>query len=162
VELRELFVKTLGEVLGVEQTLERDVLPQLAGEASHEKLREALQEHAVQTAGHVTRLERVFAELGEPAKPEASQVLTGLRRTHDLLVERVPDPPLRDLVIASSAAHTEHYEISAYHSALTLAVGLAEPELVKLLADNLREEEEALDKVEKSIPERLLGELAQR
>ncbi len=161
-ELRDLFVKTIGELLGVEQTLERDVLPQLAEQSANDKLREALQEHAVQTAGHVARLEQVFEAVGETPKPESSHVLTGLRREHDLLVERVTDPPLRDLVIASSAAHTEHYEISAYHSAVTLAVGLGEPELVKLLAENLREEEEALDKVEKSVPERLLGELAQR
>ena len=161
-ELRELFVKNVGELLGVEQTLEAEVLPQLAAQSSNDKLREALQEHTVQTAGHVTQLERVFEALGERPKPEMSHVLTGLRREHDLLVERVADPQLRDLVIASSAAHTEHYEISAYHSVITLAVALGEPDLVKLLEPNLHEEEEALDKVEKSVPERVLGEIAQR
>ena len=161
-ELRELFLKHLGELLGVEQTLEAEVLPQLVEQSSNEKLREALQDHVTKTRGHAARVERVFEQLGEAPKAERSDVLVALRREHDLLFERVDDATLRDLVIASSAAHTEHYEISAYHGAITLAVGLGEPELVHLLEENLHEEEEALEKVEKSVPERLLGQLAQR
>ena len=161
-ELRELFVKNLGELLGVEQVLEAEVLPQLVEQSTNDKLREALQDHARQTHEHAERVRRVFERLGEAPKTERSDVLVALRREHDLLVERVDDATLRDLVIASSAAHTEHYEISGYHTVISLAVGLGEPELVHLLDENLHEEEEALEKVEKSVPERLLGELAQR
>ena len=161
-ELRELFVKNLGELLGVEQTLEMEVLPQLVEQTSNDKLREALQDHAAKTHTHVARVERAFEELGETPKAERSDVLVALRREHDLLFERVDGATLRDLVIASSATHTEHYEISAYHSMISLAIGLGEPELVHLLEENLHEEEEALEKLEKAVPERLLGQLAQR
>ena len=161
-ELRELFLKNLGEILSVEETLAADVLPQLMDQSTNDRLREALAEHIPQTREHAERVKHVFAQLGAKPKSETSHVLIGLRRQHELLIERVDDPTLRDLVIASSAAHTEHHEISAYHSVISLAVGLGEPELVHELDQNLHEEEEALDKVEKSVPERLLGELAQR
>jgi ferritin-like metal-binding protein YciE len=83
-----------------------------------------------------------------------------LRRQHDELFRAIQDPALRDLFNASAAAHTEHLEISAYHSVITLANILGEPEAVHLLEQNLHAEEEALEKAEKSIPERLTGELA--
>ena len=161
-DLRELFVKNLGELLSVEATLAGEVLPQLVEQSTNDKLREALSDHIPQTREHVERIERAFARLGARPKPETSEVLPALRRQHDLLVERVDDPTLRDLVVASSAAHTEHHEISAYHAVISLAVGLGEPDVVHELEQNLHEEEEALEKVEKSVPERLLGELAQR
>ena len=161
-DLRDLFVKNLAELLSVEQTLEAEVLPQLVEQASNEKLREALEHHAAQTHTHVAQVKSAFEQLGETPRTETSHVLVGLRRQHDFLIERLEEPTLRDLVVASSAAHTEHHEISAYHSVITLAVALGEPDVVHLLERNLHEEEEALEKVEKSVPERLLGELAPR
>ena len=65
----------------------------------------------------------------------------------------------RRLLHVAAAAHTEHYEISAYHSLITAAEMLGEPEAIRLLEQNLHEEEEALEKLEKAIPEKLSEEL---
>ena len=157
---RTLFVHQLSELLTIEQTLLEEVLPELHRQGTEKHFREALDEHIAQTRDHVTNLELVFEKIG--AKPEKveSHGLAGLRRQRDEVVRSLQDPALRDLFNASAAAHTEHLEISVYHSVITLANILGEPESVRLLERNLHDEEEALEKVEKSIPERLTGELA--
>jgi ferritin-like metal-binding protein YciE len=160
VEPRDLFVALLGEMLTVEQTLADEVLPELREQVVDKHFREAVEEHIEQTRGHVDNVARVFAEIGEQPEREPSPALEGLRRQHDALVGRIDVPALRDLFNASAAAHTEHHEISAYHSLITLATILGEPEAVRLLEQNLHEEEETLEKLEKAIPERLTAELA--
>ena len=157
---RALFVHQLSELLTIEQTLLDEVLPELHRQAAEKHFRKALDEHIAQTREHVTNLERVFEKIGEKPEKVESHGLAGLRRQHDRVVRALHDAALRDLFNASSAAHTEHLEISAYHSAITLANILGEPEAVRLLEQNLHSEEEALEKVEKTIPERLTGELA--
>jgi ferritin-like metal-binding protein YciE len=155
-----LFIHQLSELLTVEQTLADEVLPDLREQVAEKHFREALDEHLAQTREHVSNLVRVFETIGANAHEVPSHGLGGLQRQHDDVVPEIQDPVLRDLFNASSAAHTEHLEISAYHSAITLANILGEPEAVRLLERNLHDEEEALEKVEKSIPERLSGELA--
>ena len=157
---RELFLQDLAEMLCVEETLAAEVLPQLRGEVTEKHFREALDEHLEQTRMHAERVADAFRKLKERPQREQSPALTGLRDKHDEHVREIADPRLRDLFCASSAAHTEHLEISSYHSLITLANALGEPEVVHLLDQNLHEEEEALEKVEKSLPERLIGQLA--
>src|SRR5919204_231000 len=131
---RELLLRELAEMLDVEETLAVQVLPKLRRGGTEKHFQEALDEHLDQTRSHAEQFEEGVRTVGEPA--------------------------LLDLFCASSAAHTEHFEISAYHSLITLANILGEPEVVRLLEQNLHEEEDALEKVEKAIPERLSGQLA--
>ena len=159
-DLRALFLHELSELLTVEQTLARELLPELREQVRDKRFCEALDEHISQTHEHASNLEQVFEQIGERPQQVASHGLAGLRRQHDDVIGEIENAPLRDLFNASSAAHTEHLEISAYHSAITLANILGEPEAVRLLERNLHDEEEALEKLEKSIPERLTGELA--
>ena len=147
-------------MLWAEETLAGEVLPQLRDEVSEKHFREALDEHLDQTRMHAERVTEVFAKLKERPQRERSSALAALRLKHDDHMREIADPQLRDLFCASSAAHTEHFEISSYHSLITLANALGEPEVVHLLDQNLHDEEEALEKVEKSLPERLVGQLA--
>jgi ferritin-like metal-binding protein YciE len=160
VDPRELFIQGLAEMLSVEETLAEEVLPKLREEVQEKHFREALDEHLAQTQMHAERLTEAFKKLKEKPQREQSPALAGLRRKHEATVREITDPTLRDLFCASSAAHTEHLEISSYHSLITLANLLGEPEIVHLLEENMHEEEEALEKVEKSLPERLVGQLA--
>jgi ferritin-like metal-binding protein YciE len=160
VDPRALFVENLAEMLTIEQTLAEEALPQLREQVAEKHFREALDEHIEQTRGHVANVERVFEQIGEKPRRATSYALDGLLRQHEEGIGEIEQSALRDLFAASSAAHTEHLEISAYHSLITLANILGEPEVVRLLERNLHDEEDALEKVEKSIPERLTGQLA--
>jgi ferritin-like metal-binding protein YciE len=160
VDVRALFVHQLSELLTIETTLAAELLPSLRGQVTERHFREALDEHITQTREHVRNLELVFEKIRAQPEEVPSHGLAGLRRQHEAMVAEIAGSALRDLFTSSSAAHTEHLEISAYHSAITLANILGEPEAVRLLEQNLHDEEEALEKAEKSIPERLTGELA--
>jgi ferritin-like metal-binding protein YciE len=159
VDLRDVFLNELGEMLEVERTLAEDVLPDVFVQARNQQLRDAIQEHTAQTQEHVARVEQVFSELGEKPRTARSHGLEGLRRQHEESLGGVAGLSLRDLIHAAAAADAEHYEISGYRSLIMAAELLGEPESVRLLEQNLHEEEEALEKLEKSIPEKLGEEL---
>ena len=158
-DLRDIFLDDLGEMLEIERTLAESVLPDLHVQVRNAHFRDAIEEHLMQTSGHVANVEQVFEELGEKPTTVRSHGLEGLQRQHEESLGGVAGLVLRDLVHAAAAAHTEHYEISAYHSLIHAAELLGQPEAVRLLEQNLHEEEEALEKLEKSIPEKLSEEL---
>jgi ferritin-like metal-binding protein YciE len=64
---------------------------------------------------------------------------------------------MRDAFLTGAAARAEHYEIAAYTGLVNQARALGERDAVELLQENLRQEKEALKKVE-SISKRLLKE----
>ena len=158
-DLRGVFLNDLGELLEVERTLLQDVLPDLVVQSRNSHLREAFEKHITETRRHVQNVEQVFEQLGEKPRTVRSHGLEGLRRQHEESLGGVAGLTLRDVIHAGAAAHTEHYEISAYHSLIHAAELLGEPEAVHLLEQNLHDEEEALEKLEKSIPEKLSEEL---
>ena len=60
-----------------------------------------------------------------------------------------------DAFLTGAASRTEHYEIAAYTGLVSQARALGEREAVELLQENLKQEKEALKKVE-AISKRLL------
>ena len=62
-----------------------------------------------------------------------------------------------DAFLTGAAARTEHYEIAAYTGLVSQARALGEREAVALLQENLKQEKEALKKVE-TISKRLVKE----
>ena len=145
---RELFLHELGDILYVEEKLEQEVLPKLAGEVRSADLRSVFDEHLRETRGHVENVEEVFEKLGEEPQAEECVGFEGLKKEHDELVEESTSDVI-DLVDAGAAARTEHYEIAAYEGLIALARALGEKEVVPLLEANLKEEKEALREVER-------------
>jgi ferritin-like metal-binding protein YciE len=145
---RELFLHELGDILYVEQELVSKALPMLIGEVNDEELQGALEEHLKQTKGHVANVKRVFELMGESAKPEQCLAFQGLSKEHDEMVEETSDD-LIDIVDLGAAARTENYEIAAYETLRRMAKALGEEEAVVLLDENLKQEKEALQIVER-------------
>ena len=65
---------------------------------------------------------------------------------------------MRDAFLTGAAARAEHYEIAAYTGLVNQARALGEREAVELLQENLKQEKEALKKVE-TISKRLLKDV---
>jgi ferritin-like metal-binding protein YciE len=151
----QLFVHELQDMYYAEKALTR-TLPQLAQEATDGELSRAFTSHLKETEKHVTNLEKVFKEIGKVAQPHHCPGIEGIKKEHDdFMRENQPTPVIRDAFLTSAASRTEHYEIAAYSSLVNQARALGEREAVDLLQQNLREEKEALKKVE-SISKRLL------
>ncbi len=150
----QLFVHELQDMYYAEKTLTR-TLPQLAKEATDGELSRAFTAHLKQTEKHVTNLERVFKEIGKVAQPRHCPGIEGIKKEHDDFIrENQPTPVIRDAFLTGAAARTEHYEIAAYTGLVNQARALGEREAVDLLQKNLREEKEALRKME-SISKRI-------
>jgi ferritin-like metal-binding protein YciE len=150
----QLFEHELQDMYYAEKALTR-VLPKLADEATDRELSRAFQSHLKETEKHVTNLEKVFREIGKRPEAHACPGIEGIKKEHDDFVsENTTSSKMLDAFLTGAAARTEHYEIAAYTGLVSQARALKQREAVELLQENLRQEKEALKKVE-SISKRL-------
>jgi ferritin-like metal-binding protein YciE len=153
---KELFVHALKDVYYAEKVLTR-TLPQLATEAGDKELTKAFQTHLDETRKQVENIEQVFRNLGRGAEAQPCPGIEGIKKEHDeFMQENTMAPPIvRDVFLTNAASRAEHYEIAAYTGLIDQARALGERDSVKLLQENLKQEKDALKKVE-SISKRLL------
>ena len=144
---RDLFLHKLGDILYVEEHLEREVLPQLLQEATHPELAKGLERHLEQTRSHVENVEAAFEKLGEQPKAEECVAFEGLRKEHQQIVGET-SAELLDQVVLLSATATEHYEISSYNALVTMARSLGERDVIDLFEQNLQDDKEAARQLE--------------
>jgi len=151
----QLFVHGLQDMYYAEKTLTK-VLPRLAEQAKDRELSQAFKSHLKETERQVTNLERVFREIGKPAQAHQCPGIEGIKKEHDDFVKEYDaSGALLDVFLTSSASRAEHYEIAAYTGLVSMARTLGHRQAVDLLQQNLRQEKDALKKVE-SISKRLL------
>jgi Mn-containing catalase len=140
--LEELLVETLADLLNAEGELVK-ALPKMAEAAQSETLQLALETHLEQTKGHVERLKEVFGLVGVPAKSKICRGMQGLIEEGNEVMEDAEgkEPASADLALIAAAQKIEHYEISTYGTARTLAGQAGLPAVAELLNRTLAEEE---------------------
>jgi Mn-containing catalase len=140
--LRELLVDELRDLLHAENQLV-GALPKMAEAARHPKLKEAFTKHLKQTEGHVERLKNAFDLLGEKAQSKQCKGMMGLVEEGEEVIEagRDKEEIAADLALIAAAQKVEHYEISGYGTARTLARRIGERDVATLLSHTLGEEE---------------------
>jgi ferritin-like metal-binding protein YciE len=152
---QQLFKHSLQDMYYAEKALV-NTLPKLAQEASDSELSRAFTAHRKQTEKHVTNLEKVFQQIGQSAEAHPCPGIDGIKKEHDdFMRENEPSSTMRDAFLTGAAARAEHYEIAAYTDLVNQARALGEREAVELLQENLKQEKEALKKVE-TISKRIL------
>ncbi len=144
--LDNLFVHELKDLLSAEKQLVK-ALPKMAKGASSDALRTAFEEHLEQTKEHVNRLERIFQILDKAARAEHCKAMEGLIEEGSDLLEEEGSATVKDAALIGAAQRVEHYEISAYGTARTLAELLGNTEAVNLLQQTLDEERETDEKL---------------
>jgi len=144
--LENLFVHELKDLLSAEKQLVK-ALPKMAKGAASEALKTAFEEHLEQTKGHVERLEKIFQLLDKPARAEHCKAMEGLVEEGSDLLEEEGAPTVKDAALIGAAQRVEHYEISAYGTARTLAELLGRSEAAELLQQTLDEEKETDEKL---------------
>jgi ferritin-like metal-binding protein YciE len=137
--LQECLIGQLRDIYDAEKQLTK-ALPKLAKAANSEDLTEALKDHLEETQNQVQRLEEVFQLLDMPAKGKACKGMKGLIEEGNEHVQEEEEGPLRDLMIIAAAQRVEHYEVSAYGTARTLAEQLGNTKAAKLLQETEDEE----------------------
>jgi ferritin-like metal-binding protein YciE len=144
--LHDAFLDELRDMYHAEKQL-TSALPKLAKKATSPELAEAFQSHLAETENHVTRLEQVFAELGETARAKTCEGMKGIIEEANEMIRESFDEQTMDAVLIASAQRAEHYEISAYGTLVTWARTMEHDSAADLLQQNLDEEKAADEKL---------------
>jgi ferritin-like metal-binding protein YciE len=140
--LQDLFLNELKDVYNAEKQLIR-ALPRMAKAAQSPELQQAFTKHLKETEGHVQRLERIFADLGQAARGKKCKGMEGLIEEGKEILEEEGEPEVIDAALISAAQRVEHYEMAAYGCLRTYAQLLGLGEADQLLQQTLQEEEAA-------------------
>lgn len=144
----ELFVHELQDMLDAEQQLV-EALGEQADESSRPDLQKAFQSHQAQTEKQVERLHQVFELIGEEPEEVECKGIRGLIEEHNhFREEEDPAEDIMDIFNAGAAEKVESYEICAYESLIRLAREMGHTKAEKLLNQNLKEEQQALKKMQ--------------
>ena len=142
--IEELLVEQLRDLLNAEGQLVK-AIPKMVKAARAESLKFAFEHHLEETKEQVERLKEVFALVGVPAKGKPCKGMAGLLEEGDEVIDegRKKDDAAADLALIAAAQKVEHYEISAYGTARTMAGQAGLPAVAELLNKSLAEEEVA-------------------
>lgn len=140
--LRDLFVDALKDIYWAEKALTK-ALPKMAKNATTPNLVTAINDHLEVTKKQVTRLEQVFASIGEKAVAKKCDAMEGLLKEGEGILEETEPGAVRDAGIIAASQKIEHYEIASYGTLAAFAKTLGEDEAVELLLQTLNEEKEA-------------------
>ena len=142
--IEELLAEQLRDLLHAEGQLVK-ALPKMAKAARSEALKFAFEHHLEETREQQERLKEVFGLLGVPAKTKPCKGMAGLVDEGQEVMEEGQelDAAAADLALIAAAQKIEHYEISAYGTARTMAGQAGLPAAAALLNKSLAEEEVA-------------------
>lgn len=143
---QELFLHELSDVLDAEHRI-LEALSQQIEESSKATLQSAFQAHRKQTEGQIERLNQCFDLLDEEAEETECAGIKGLVEEHETMIGENPSPDILDVFNVAAAIKVERYEISSYESLIRLAEMLGQAKVVRLLKQNLKEEEQTLKKM---------------
>ncbi len=144
--LHSLFQDELKDVYHAEKQL-LQALPRLAKAVESPELEQAFTNHLKETENHVARLEKIFKSLDMPARGKLCHGMKGLLEEGKELMEEGETGAVLDAALIGAAQRVEHYEIAAYGCLRTYATLLGLPDVAKLLAETLAEEEAADEKL---------------
>lgn len=144
--LQELFETGLKKAYYTEQQLV-DALEKLESQAVDEEAKQAFSEHREETREHVQRLEEVFKMMDMEPEAETDTVVEALIQEHEEFAQGGPDEKVLERFNIAAGQKTEHIEIAMYGNLTPIAGHLDMQDAADILEKNLREEEEALDKL---------------
>ena len=144
--LQQLLEKELRDLYAIEQQLV-PALERMSAKATNPELKQAFDQHRVETLGHVERLERVFRSIGTKPRRGDYDAVAGVMAEAERLLKRKVNPDVRDAWLIASAQRIEHIEIANYGTARTFAETLAHTQAAHLLQQTLEEERTADEKL---------------
>jgi ferritin-like metal-binding protein YciE len=144
-KLGDLFLDELREIYGAEQH-QLLVLPLLKKAASSLKLKNVIASHLDDTREQISRLEILFARMGQIAEARISEAILGIiRAAEEVITATEKGTATRDAAIIVAVQKLEHYEITSYGSLAQHARTLEYDEIEEILELSLFEEKEADD-----------------
>ena len=146
--LDALFLDTLKDIYYAEKQIYK-ALPKMAKAAASDKLRAAFEKHHDETEGQIERLEKLFEQLGKPARGKKCDAIEGILDEGEEIMDEYTHTLALDAGLLAAAQAVEHYEISRYGTLKTWASKLGHGDAVKLLDETLAEEKKTDDALSK-------------
>jgi len=144
--LDNLFEDSIKDIYWAEKALTK-ALPKMAKNATEPSLKEALQGHLEETKNQIQRLEQVFQTIDKKPQAKKCDAMEGILKEGDGILEETEAGSVRDAGIIAACQKVEHYEIATYGTLVAFADQLGNKEASKLLAETLKEEYGADDKL---------------
>jgi len=142
-KLRDFFIDQLKDIYWAEKKLVKK-LHKLSDATTSSQLREALDNHLIQTRIHVERLEKVFSLIGTDVDAKKCPAMSGIIEEGEEIIDETDEGTAqRDVGIIFAAQKAEHYEIATYGGLAQLAKTLGYMEAKELLGQTLQEEKRA-------------------
>jgi Mn-containing catalase len=142
--LEQLLVEQLQDLLSAEGQLVK-AIPKMIEAANAVGLRLCFEDHLAETQEQLDRVKQCLQALGFDAKAKPCKGMAGLLAEGEEIMSEGEDkePEAADLALIAAAQKVEHYEISSYKTARTLAGQIGAQDVVLLLNMSLGEEETA-------------------
>jgi ferritin-like metal-binding protein YciE len=140
--LEDVFIEQVADLRSAEQQLV-EALPNVAKAATDDELREALEHHLEQTREHMRRLDEIAGTLSLTLPQEHCEGMEGLLKEGEAVIATQGTAAAKDAALIAAAQRVEHYEISGYGTARTLAGQLGHDDAKRLLEETLDEESKA-------------------
>jgi len=148
--LEELFQEQIKDLYSAENQLLKS-MPKMAKKTSSAKLRKALEDHKKQTEQQVERLKKIGEAGGFKLTGKVCAAMKGLIEEAQETMEEGEPGPVLDAALVADAQRIEHYEISAYGTARTLAEYMGDKASARLLEQTLKEESATDEKLTKIV-----------
>lgn len=153
--LNEKFIHELGDIYDAEHRF-LEAQQQMLQQANNSTVKKLLEEHIEQTEQQIQNLEQAYSVLGEKPKRIKCDAAAGLvSEGQKTMKEAANNPAILDCVIAGAQAKVEHYEVASYRGLIEGARVMGQDEVLQLLEQNLQQEEQTAQRVEKSVPQLL-------
>lgn len=138
-KLEDLFKHQLRDIYSAENQM-INILPEMAGSASHTDLTDVFIRHLTETKEHKKRLNSVADELNIDIEGVNCEPIEGMiNKTNPFINQPITDE-VKDAGIIANGQRLEHYEISAYASLVRYADALCYFRVAKILKQTMAEE----------------------
>lgn len=140
--LHKFFVSALKDIYFAENAI-IEALAKMQEAATTEELKEAFEDHQLQTQKHVSRLEKVFKLINETPEQKECKAIKGIIEEGEEIIKSTEEGSMtRDAALIIAAQKVEHYEIATYGGLAQLAITMGHDKAADLLEKTLQEEED--------------------
>lgn len=155
--LHDIFLLKLKALYDVELVIEK-ALKKTAKRALHPDLKAAAQTHLRETEGHIKKVERIFAQLGEKPKKVLVEGIRGIIADADWVMSQKLGAELKALALIAALQYVEHYEIAGYGTLISWAEEMGHAKEAGILKEILAEEK-STDSLLTALGESLIREV---
>ena len=140
--LQDVFIEELRDLYSAENQLVK-ALPKMAKATKTPELKAAFTTHLEETKGQVDRLKQAFQIIGKKPTGQHCNGMEGVVEEGKDAIESDEEGPTKDVELIGAGLRVEHYEIAGYTAAIAIGKALGQKEIVALLTETLKEEQNA-------------------